>query len=180
VAYLNKMKVELKSIKHCQALSHETNAFTAKVYVNGKHVGDAENAGHGGPTHVQTAWKGKKDEQGCPIYSDADKEAVDKLHKWAEKNNEYDIEGLIEDLLMEELWWRDFTKDKRTKLLYLREGSVWFISRKGIPASRIKSGELEGELKKTKWWKPEYVFLNNVKKPEFIAKYKEAWIGGNK
>lgn len=44
------MKIELKSIKFSEALSEETNAFTANLYINGKKVGYCKNQGHGGCT----------------------------------------------------------------------------------------------------------------------------------
>jgi len=172
------MKVELKSIKHCQALSHETNAFTAKVYVDGKHVGDAENAGHGGPTHVQTAWKGKKDEKGYPIYSDADTLAIKELEEWAKKNNKYGLEGLIDDLLYEELDWREYQKIKRKDLLYYdpnppedKPPAVYSFAKNTLTQKQINSGGVEAHLATEEWWKDEYVFLNPVGKDEFMSKY---------
>ncbi len=44
------MKIELKSVKFSEALSEETNAFTANLYINGKKVGYCKNQGHGGCT----------------------------------------------------------------------------------------------------------------------------------
>ena len=44
------MKIELKSIKFSEAMSEETNAFTANLYINGKKVGYCKNQGHGGCT----------------------------------------------------------------------------------------------------------------------------------
>lgn len=46
------MKIELKRFHHSERLSQETNAFSADVWINGKKVGAAENAGHGGNTNV--------------------------------------------------------------------------------------------------------------------------------
>jgi len=43
------MKVELKKIQFSEALSEETNAFTADLYINGKKVGYCRNDGRGGP-----------------------------------------------------------------------------------------------------------------------------------
>jgi hypothetical protein len=45
------MEIELKRIKFSEHLSEETNAFTANLYVNGRHVGYVENRGHGGNTN---------------------------------------------------------------------------------------------------------------------------------
>ncbi|MBA8904117.1 hypothetical protein [Phyllobacterium sp. P30BS-XVII] len=42
------MKLELKSIQYNAALSDETNAYSAKLYKDGKHVADVANRGHGG------------------------------------------------------------------------------------------------------------------------------------
>jgi hypothetical protein len=44
------MKIELKNIKFSEALSEETNAFTADLYINGKKVGYCRNDGRGGCT----------------------------------------------------------------------------------------------------------------------------------
>ena len=45
-------RITLKSFKWLASLSHETLCFTAKVCVDGKVIGSAENAGHGGCTFV--------------------------------------------------------------------------------------------------------------------------------
>lgn len=49
------MKVELKSIKHFESMSEETNCFTANIYIDGIKVGYAKNGGYGGCTdyHIQ-------------------------------------------------------------------------------------------------------------------------------
>ena len=44
------MKIELKSIKFSEAMSEETKAFTADLYINGKKVGYCKNTGQGGCT----------------------------------------------------------------------------------------------------------------------------------
>ena len=44
------MNIKLKNVKHAPSLSEETEAFTASLYINGKHAGYAKNAGHGGST----------------------------------------------------------------------------------------------------------------------------------
>ena len=41
------MKVELKKLKHHKGLSEETRAFSAEVYIDGKHAGYTSNRGHG-------------------------------------------------------------------------------------------------------------------------------------
>lgn len=39
---------ELKKVKHFGAMSRETYCYTAKLYLDGEHVADVENEGHGG------------------------------------------------------------------------------------------------------------------------------------
>ena len=47
------MKIELRRFTTNARLSQETTAFAADVWVDGKKVGHAENAGHGGNTNVR-------------------------------------------------------------------------------------------------------------------------------
>lgn len=47
------MKIELKKIRVVEAFSEETTAFSAELFINGKHVGYAKNDGHGGETEIQ-------------------------------------------------------------------------------------------------------------------------------
>lgn len=46
------MKIELRRFSTNARLSQETTAFAADVWIDGKKVGYAENAGHGGNTNV--------------------------------------------------------------------------------------------------------------------------------
>lgn len=54
------MKIELKNIKFSEALSEETNAFVADVYVNEQKVAYAKNDGHGGCTFYH-AYEGMRE-----------------------------------------------------------------------------------------------------------------------
>ena len=54
------MKIELKNIKFSEALSEESNAFVADVYVNGVKAGYAKNNGIGGCTFYHP-YEGKND-----------------------------------------------------------------------------------------------------------------------
>lgn len=47
------MNVELKKIKHSKSLSHETQAYSAEIWVDGKLAGSVENSGQGGPDNVR-------------------------------------------------------------------------------------------------------------------------------
>jgi hypothetical protein len=54
------MDITLKNIKFFEAMSEETNAFVADVYINGKKVAYAKNDGHGGCTFYN-AYEGKRE-----------------------------------------------------------------------------------------------------------------------
>jgi len=43
------MRLTVKNYKHIERMSEETDCFTASLYLDGKRIGTAENAGHGGP-----------------------------------------------------------------------------------------------------------------------------------
>ncbi|MEE1947254.1 hypothetical protein VRU48_19160 [Pedobacter sp. KR3-3] len=46
------MKIELKKIEHSPSLSEETEAFTAHLYIDGKHAAYLKNQGTGGMTDI--------------------------------------------------------------------------------------------------------------------------------
>lgn len=50
---MTKPKLMLKSFKVYEKISEETLAFSARVYFNGKLVGDAKNSGTGGPDELR-------------------------------------------------------------------------------------------------------------------------------
>lgn len=80
-------RITLKSFKWLPSLSHETLCFSAKVAIDGKVVGYAENAGHGGPNEVHvepskvpadlaaTDWETVVDDL---AYAEVDRKEIDK------------------------------------------------------------------------------------------------------
>ena len=46
----NQPRLTVKNYKHLEALSEETDCFTATLYLDGKRIGTAQNHGHGGET----------------------------------------------------------------------------------------------------------------------------------
>lgn len=98
-------KIELKNIKFSKAMSEETNAFTANLYINGKNIGYCNNIGQGGCTNYNA---------NSPVLRSviAEAEAYCKaLPKTKWKNMEFDqsLESVIDDLL------EDWLKAKETK-----------------------------------------------------------------
>jgi hypothetical protein len=54
-------RIKLKNIKFYEALSEETNSYSAVVYFDGKQVGLCSNNGRGGETNVCLAYMSSKD-----------------------------------------------------------------------------------------------------------------------
>ena len=99
------MKIELKSIRFSEAMSEETNAFTADLYVNGKKVGYCKNQGHGGCTD----YNGNSSEDNKTI---AEAETYCKAlpkTKWKTMEFDQSLESVIDGLL------EDWLKAKETK-----------------------------------------------------------------
>jgi hypothetical protein len=46
------MNIELKNIKHSSFASHETNCYSASIYVDGKKAGTVDNQGYGGADNI--------------------------------------------------------------------------------------------------------------------------------
>jgi hypothetical protein len=92
------MNIQLKNIKFFEAMSEETNAFVADVYVNNVKVAYAKNDGHGGCTFYH-AYEGKQE-----LVKEAEKfcEALPPIKSYSMElpmNLEFKIDLLLEDWL---------------------------------------------------------------------------------
>lgn len=97
------MKIELKRIEFSEALSEETNAFSANLYINDKHAGFATNRGHGGPTDYHA-----RDEKGNLLIKEAEAycKALPPYTYTSEGEThsiDMDLEMYIDDLLAKHL-----------------------------------------------------------------------------
>lgn len=63
------MKIELRNFKHYPKLSEETNAFTADIYIDGKHAGFVKNEGRGGDSFPQVPDKALREQMNAWICS---------------------------------------------------------------------------------------------------------------
>lgn len=103
------MKIELKNVKYAAFASHETNCFSATVYVDGKKAFFAENQGFGGPDNY------------TPINNDlyqAAKAFVASLPNEPTYNLPMNLEIFISDLLDGYLNKKRFDKISKTKTLF--------------------------------------------------------------
>ena len=140
------MKIELKSIKFSEAMSEETNAFTANLYINGKNVGYCKNQGHGGCTDYNAnspALRGVIAE--AEAYCKALPKVKYKGMEWDES-----LEGVIDQLL------EDWLKAKETKKMERRMKTCVLVGVPNAssyayynfkrPLSEISKGELLGRV----------------------------------
>ena len=116
------MNIELKNVKHFPSLSQETEAFTASLYINGKHAGYAENTGHGGETnYYDKDAKGKELIKQAEEYAKSFKKSDDRFINMA-------LEEKINDLLYDHLQKKDLEKFNK-KLAKITDSGIAY----GIP-----------------------------------------------
>lgn len=113
------MKIELKSIIFSEALSEETNAFTANLYINGKKVGYCKNQGHGGCTYYNSD---SSNDRKTIAYAEDYCKALPKT-KWKDKEFNQSLEGVIDDLLEDWLKAKETKKFERKMLKAILVGS---------------------------------------------------------
>ena len=140
------MKIELKSIKFSEAMSEETNAFTANLYVNGKKVGYCKNQGHGGCTDYNA-----DEPKFRTIIAEAEAycKALPKT-KWKTMEFDQSLESVIDQLL------EDWLKAKETKKMERRMKTCVLVGVPNAssyayynfkrPLSEISKGELLGRV----------------------------------
>ena len=126
-------KVEIKNLKVAEHLSEETLAFTASIWINGKKVGDAKNAGHGGMTDVDL-WdrKGEQVRRNNELHDEL-AEYV-KQFTWESfdgKQVPYGVDFYIDELVEKE--------DERQRLKRFCRGKTAFR----IPGDTYKEGQYQ-------------------------------------
>jgi hypothetical protein len=125
------MKIELKAIQYSAFASEETSCYQANLYVDGKKIGTASNAGHGGcdDFHGDRA-----------AFDRADKWCRANLPKWTldcgsnpEEEHETDLEMHCAALLQTHLVRQDYQRTVRKKLLvvYPEKEGVYQINHGG-------------------------------------------------
>jgi len=121
------MKIELKSIKHSESLSEETNAFTADLWVDGKKVGFCKNQGHGGGTYI-THYDNMRDELGeveryCSSLPDVESHGI-----MLSMDLEFKVDILLDDWLKN----KELKKNQRKGIVYIdKTGTERILSWKG-------------------------------------------------
>ena len=106
--------MELRKIKHFHELSQETMAFSAQLWVDGKHIADVSNNGEGGSNNIYPA-KG---------YTWKDVQSYDNL----------DVECEIFSMVADD----SIRKDNQSKGFVLKMGDKYELAKFTAPISQLK------------------------------------------
>lgn len=123
------LNIELRKVSHNRSLSEETNAYTAQVWVDGKHFCDVSNHGQGGCDEQHPA-KGKTWED-IKALNDTIKATYPK-HVFDGHELDNDLEMVCADLLTEHLIARDLKRDLSKKILFIKPGErgIWTVKKR--------------------------------------------------
>ena len=110
------MVITLKNVKIYAGLSEETIAFNASVYIDGKKVGDAKNAGHGGANDVDV--RDKDGRWNRDLLKEMEVEASTHTWMWEGKTHDHSLDSYIGDLVGDVQLQRDLKRECKKKTLY--------------------------------------------------------------
>ncbi len=141
----NKLLIELRSIDLHVGLSEETPAYTAKVYVDGKHFADVSNRGHGGCDMVYPPLGGS---HAAPASQACFRSNLAKLEvriKATYPRHDYDhgpdfrgymkesLEGLCHTQVWESVEKRNLKSRLSRKIIMIEDGKIYAIKGKRTP-----------------------------------------------
>lgn len=117
------MNIELKKIKYSAFASEETSCFTADIFIDGKKVGSAENAGKGGATLIYPHGLEKQIDdyaKTLPLVASPFKNEDGTTTMYPQ-----DAEGLIDDLLHDHLEAKTLKRMCAKKTLFRVDGKEY-------------------------------------------------------
>jgi len=106
------MRIELRNIKYAAFASQETSCFEATVYIDGTKAGTVSNEGHGGCNWYHP------NELEARLTTHAKTLPPAKVEGYGEL--EYDADLLVGELLEAALLEKDFKRDIKSKVLYVK------------------------------------------------------------
>lgn len=171
------MKIELRKVHHSKSLSEETNAYTAEIWIDGKHFCDVSNHGQGGPDQ-HTAPRSLGHPGGWAIFHERLKEVEKRIAaEWpkidcttfgGKGTMDHSLETVCGDLLAAMAIEKDLKR--------LLKRTVAFVDPKG--GVRSYKGKHEGVQRarlctETLRKYPGAVILNNLPFDEALALYRK-------
>lgn len=165
------MKIELRKVVFSKALSEETNAYTADLYVDGALIAHLANRGQGGSDEQHPA-KGK-------TYAD-----IQRVEEWIKANvparetefmiegkpfiMEPDLESVCGDLLAEHLSTKELTRLLKRTIVYIVQKDVFTFK------GKIEEARRPDLIARTRAAKPDAVILNALPFDEALKAYRSA------
>lgn len=125
--------IELRKISHSASLSEETHAYTAQVWVDGHHICDVSNHGHGG-CDMQHPAKGFTRENIAAL-NDYIKQNAPKRSLEASPGNTFEMEETLEticgELVNQHLTAKDLTRLLKRTVAFVRADAKGVMTYKG-------------------------------------------------
>ena len=120
-------KVEIKNLKVAEHLSEETLAFTASIWINGKKVGGAKNAGHGGMTDVDFYyWEGDQARRNNKLHDELREYVKQFTHENFDKEQvPYRVDFYIDELVEKEYERQSLKRFCRGKTAFRIPGDTY-------------------------------------------------------
>lgn len=163
-------KLELRNISRNEALSEETHCYSAKLFLDGVHIADVGNHGHGGPDHVHA----RKGHETALAKVEAYFKTLPPLPTEYKMPDGSPME-LTQDL---ELWCgtqvddfivlKDMRRALKRKVLIQKDGKIMEYSWKGLKEVTPK------HVEHIRAKHPEAVILNSLPEVEALRIYKAA------
>lgn len=165
------MKIELRKIHHSAQLSEETNAYTAQIWIDGKHVADVKNDGRGGcDFHYPVAPFTRADIEKVEARIKAEFPPVD-MSKYGLDPHPASLESVCGDLLDTHLVEKDLKRLMRGKVLFLVDGEVRHVGLKGVRSLTPEQVEKGAASVLRKY--PTAKILNTMPLAEAVAAFKK-------
>lgn len=164
--------ITFKSFKHHKSLSEETNAFTAKVYFEGRYIGDAKDTGQGGEVDFHENRSAAKADLDAAV-------AYAKSQTWDYDGVQHNYGGLhdylaevAQDMIIanelkniEKRIGNKLQRDMKTKLVFIDDAKMYSVQFTNYTKALAQLIMRRG---------PHVVVLNELPLPDALFKYK-AW-----
>lgn len=161
-----KPAITLKNIKHFGPGSHETNCYTAIIYVDGKKFAHVENNGHGGCDNVHPFDGGWKEVKELEELIKATYPRVESAY--FPDGMEPSLEIICGELLEEFLDKKEFKKVMR-RIVYVKPNEKGLFQ---LPAKHKPTPDTMRALKAKTVWANGVVFLCDLPTDEAYALFK--------
>jgi len=167
------MKFQIKNFKHAEFASEETNCFEATLYLDGKRFCIVSNDGQGAENNYYPLPNSKiKQNELWKEISTIDKElGVEVLEVNLTEDRTYKLNNcldlVVSDLVNAELYRKD-AKKLLKKIAYMKNNNIYVLPSKFKPTEKNIV-----IVKSAKWWKSDFVLLNDLSVDEVAEKMAE-------